>query len=521
MNIDTFFLYGPPGSGKTLLGRNLAERLNLPFIDLDERIQLKAGRSIAELFTFESEADFRNLESRSLRELLPGGTGVIALGGGTLLDFENRRWVTESGPVLCLSASFDTLLNRLKSQENLRPLLKGDLPQRLKNLLDGRSSHYAAFEKQLETDRAPLEELIWKSQVQLGAFRLSSMGPGYDVRVAPNGLSDLGKAMQRRNLKGPLVLVSDENVARFHVQRTLEILGEAGYSAELITLPAGEGYKTVESLQRLWQVFLSAGIERRSTIVALGGGVIGDLAGFAAATFLRGVAWVNVPTSLLAMVDASLGGKTGADLPEGKNLVGAFHPPSLVLADPDLLLTLPEAEQRNGLAEVVKHGWIGDPELIDLCRQGLGVLQKNWDDLIRRGMAVKISMIERDPYEQDLRAALNLGHTLGHALEITSQYRLKHGEAVSIGMVFAARLSESLRFAPKGLSEKVANVLLQLGLPVELPGDLDKERILSSMRFDKKRHNGEARFVLPVGPGQVLWNVEIEEAQILEIMEER
>jgi 3-dehydroquinate synthetase len=196
-------------------------------------------------------------------------------------------------------------------------------------------------------------------------------------------------------------------------------------------------------------------------------------------------------------------------LPQGKNLVGAFHPPSLVLADPQSLATLPPAELRNGLAEVVKHGVIGDPQLFTLCSQGWQALQDRWVEIVRRGMAVKVRIIQEDPYEKGCRASLNLGHTLGHAIELVSGFELKHGEAVSIGMVASARLAERLGIAQPALASQIADTLAGLDLPVEIPSDLDRQRLLQVMGVDKKRQSGKLRFVLPESIGEVRWGVEI------------
>jgi len=210
-----------------------------------------------------------------------------------------------------------------------------------------------------------------------------------------------------------------------------------------------------------------------------------------------------MPTTLLAMVDASLGGKTGFDLPEGKNLIGSFYPPKLVLADPQVLKTLPEEEFRSGLAEVVKHGIISDPELFNLCGRGLDWIKENLEEIVRRAMAVKIKIIEEDPYEKGFRAALNLGHTVGHAVEIVSGFRLRHGEAVAIGMVAEAKLAQRLTVAGKGLSETVTETLKALSLPIQIPGELSREEIIRAMRVDKKKSNGIMRFALPVEIGKV------------------
>jgi 3-dehydroquinate synthetase len=234
------------------------------------------------------------------------------------------------------------------------------------------------------------------------------------------------------------------------------------------------------------------------------------MAGFTAATFMRGCNWVCVPTTLLSMVDASIGGKTGFDLPEGKNLVGAFNPPRLVLADPDVLSTLPERELRSGFAEVVKHGIIADPELFDLCAQGWETVNSRLPEVVRRGMAVKVKVIEDDPYEQGVRAALNLGHTIGHAVELVSGFSLLHGEAVAIGMVAEARLAERLAVAGPGLSEALKSTLTALGLPVEIPKDLEREKLISAMKVDKKKRSGVIRFVLPVKIGEVKVGVVVE-----------
>jgi 3-dehydroquinate synthetase len=233
------------------------------------------------------------------------------------------------------------------------------------------------------------------------------------------------------------------------------------------------------------------------------------MAGFAAATFLRGVSWVALPTSLLAMVDASLGGKTGIDLPQGKNLVGAFYSPRLVLADPLALDTLPEAELRSGMAEVVKAGVIGDPELFGLCALGWDALRVKLAEVVCRAMAVKISVIGSDPYETGRRAVLNLGHTIGHAVELVSNFQLRHGEAVAIGMVAASRLAERLEIAEPGLADKIENVLSGLSLPVEIPPELDRQAVFSAVQLDKKRLDGSVRFVLPVRLGDVRFGVDV------------
>ncbi len=506
------FLYGPSGSGKSTVGRVLAEHLDLPFLDLDAEIEARSGTSIPEIFAREGEVHFRAWERLVLEQVIAGGERIIALGGGALTSPETRALAEARGRVVLLTADVDTLLARLRADAVERPLLAGDAEERLRALLARRAEHYASFPLQVDTAGKALEEVAWAVQVRLGLFRLRGMESrkhlAYDVRVQAGGLDALGAMLADRGLRGPVVVVTDENVAGFHLERTLDSLRHAGFEAHGVTIPAGEAHKTAATVARLWEAFSAAGVERGSMVVALGGGVVGDLTGFAAATWLRGVPWVAVPTSLLAMVDASLGGKTGADLSQGKNLIGAFHPPRLVLADPEALATLPRQEFVNGLAEVVKHAVIGDDGLLPLAEKALEQYLSDPScpfvvELIRRAMAVKIRVIEEDPYEAGLRAALNFGHTVGHGVELASGFRLRHGEAIAIGMVVEARMAERIGLAALGLAEEIAATLRTLGLPTEIPPDLDRDAILAAMRRDKKKAGGVVRFALPAAIGDV------------------
>ena len=352
----------------------------------------------------------------------------------------------------------------------------------------------------------------------LGMFRVKGMEsrkhPAYDVRVQPGGIDHLGELLLARGLRGPVTVVTDENVGAAYLSRTTEALKNSGFEAHGVTIPAGEQHKTLATVSQLWEAFSVAKIERGSTIVALGGGVIGDLAGYAASAWLRGVPWVAVPTSLLAMVDASMGGKTGFDLPQGKNLVGAFHPPRLVLADPEVLATLPKEEFINGMAEVIKHGVIADPALFNLCKN-MKTLPTNdmLASFISQAMAVKIKIIEEDPYEQGIRAALNLGHTVGHGVELASGFQLRHGEAIAIGMIVEAHLAEKMELAPTGLVDKIATVLRSVGLPTEIPTDLDRNAITNAMTRDKKKAGGIVKFALPASIGDIKVGVTVDNWQ--------
>jgi shikimate kinase / 3-dehydroquinate synthase len=512
-----YYLYGPPGSGKSTIGRRLAASLDFPFIDLDEVITARAGKSIPEIFENAGEPAFRASELAALRETAEQGQesrpAVVALGGGALLSQQARQVAESSGQVLCLTAEFDTLLARASAQHGQRPLLAGNADERLRKLLVERGAHYRSFPYRLDTMEGSPEALSWKAQLALGAYRVRGMGHPYDARVEDGGLSRLGNHLRARNLTGPVVVVSDQNVGALYLESVRAALQAADFEVHTFCFPPGEAHKNIATVQSAWARFIEAGLERGSTVLALGGGVVGDLAGFAAATFLRGVSWVNLPTSLLAVVDSSLGGKTGVDLPEAKNLVGAFHPPSLVLADPLVLRSLPERELRNGLSEVVKHGVIGDPELFGLCAQGWEAVQEHLGQIARQGMAVKLRIIEEDPYEKGVRQTLNLGHTIGHGVELASGFGLLHGEAIAIGMVAEAQLAERIGLAESGLAERLSEVLSGLGLPTEIPAAIARQEIIRAMRLDKKRSSGVVRFALPVRVGEVRTGVVVEDWQ--------
>jgi 3-dehydroquinate synthase len=354
---------------------------------------------------------------------------------------------------------------------------------------------------------------LFRANENVTRFELSAcsalMGHGLLVR--------LPELLAAKNLRPPFVVITDTGAGYFYGDAVAEAL-----SAPEIRFPQGEAHKTLDTVRELYARCITNGLERDGTLLALGGGVVGDVAGFVAATFMRGVRWVNLPTTVLAMADASLGGKVGVDLPEGKNLVGAFHPPALVVADFDTLATLPEIEARYGLAEVIKAAIIGDADLFawfsSLNDEKSTPTYPPIPVLIARAAAVKVGIVNADPHERGERAKLNLGHTIGHGVEAASGYAIRHGEAVAIGMVAEARLAEMMGLAEAGLAEMIADCLRRVGLPTHCPG-LSAGAIRAAMGADKKKAGGKLKFALPEGIGEVVWGIEADEKLLMAVLE--
>ena len=346
----------------------------------------------------------------------------------------------------------------------------------------------------------------------------------YSIHIGSGLLDSLGARMRDLRIQGSIALVQDSQVAGNYGVRALKSLEDAGYRTATVQVPSGEASKSLEQLSALYDAFARARLDRRSVVVALGGGVVGDLAGFAAASYLRGIDFVQVPTTLLAQVDSSVGGKTGIDLLSGKNLVGAFHQPRLVIADLDTLATLPIRDYVAGLAEVIKYGIIADAELfayLELNREG--ALRHHPDvlaHLVARSCEIKADVVGKDEREAGLRAILNYGHTIGHAVEAAAGYgRYLHGEAIAIGTAAANWLSTRVGWLPAEVAARITGLLAAYGLPIRLEEPLDHQEILAAMRLDKKTVDGVFQFVLARGMGEV-GMLSVSEALVLEALRE-
>lgn len=528
---ERIILIGPTGSGKTTVGRLVAARLGWPFVDTDELVVRAAGRPIPDIFSDEGEAGFRVRERAALAEALERRRAVVATGGGIVERRDNLEMMRRRGWVVALAVSPEVALRRATAEAAgnaaaLRPMLAGGDPlARLRDLHERRQRWYADAGDTIQTgDDTPegVAARVLAAQVGRGLLppdgardaTVSIVASGdarYDAAVAWGGLATLGERLAALGLPSRLHVVADANVAALYESYVTDTLARAGFEAAVYRVPAGETSKSAERLASIYDWLAERRAERSEAVVALGGGVVGDLAGFAAATYLRGVPLAQVPTSLLAQVDASIGGKVAIDHPRGKNLIGAFYPPRLVLADPATLLTLPRRELIEGWAEVVKHGVALDAAYFER-------LERDADDLlalapeattaaVAGSVALKGSVVAGDEREREggRRHLLNYGHTLAHAVETVAGYGAwLHGEAVAVGMVVAARLGQRIGVTPEAVVARQETLLARCGLPVRLDARGDRfaaSALLRAALWDKKVRGGRARWVLASAMG--------------------
>ncbi len=512
-------LVGLMGAGKTSIGRRLAARLGLPFHDADAEIELAAGTSIAELFNRFGEAEFRAGERRVIRRMLAGEPIVLATGGGAFMDTETRATVRRDAVSLWLRVPLPTLVRRV-SQRSHRPLLVGQEPADvLQRLMEQRHPVYAEADLVLDCGDEPPDHTTSRVVTALQAWqaprRLSlSLSQGsYDVVVGSGLLSRAGALLAPVLPQKRCVVITDDIVAPLHLAALQAGLAATGFQHDVIVLPNGERAKSLEQYTQLIDRLLDLRVERRTAIVALGGGVVGDLAGFAAATVLRGLPLVQIPTTLLAQVDSSVGGKTAINTRHGKNLLGAFHQPRMVLADTDTLATLPPRELRAGYAETVKAGLIGDAGFFGWCEShGEAVIAGDRPvqaEAVLRACAFKAQVVGEDEREEkpnNGRALLNLGHTFGHAIEAECGYgNVLHGEAVAAGIGLAFQLATRLGLCDASDTDRVIAHLNSVGLPGDLSRlnrRLSADGLLDHMRRDKKMRDGRMHLILPHAIGR-------------------
>lgn len=525
------------GAGKTTVGRALAKRLGKKFIDSDHEIEARTGTSIPCIFEIEGEESFRRREAEVIRDLTARDGIVLATGGGAILDPQSRAYLKSRGTVVYLRASVSSILHRTSHDKN-RPLLQtADPRKKLEELTRQREPLYSEVaDIVIDTGRPNVyimvqtilnqlglgqqfpqdqEEQRQQEKIMASADGTSAALPpinlqvalgerSYPITIGQSLLSDL--SLLGRQIPGRRVaVVTNTTVAPLYLESFKKSLLAAGKDVIEIILLDGEEEKNWASLMLVFDALLAQKCDRKTTLVALGGGVIGDLTGYAAASYMRGVPFVQVPTTLLAQVDSSVGGKTGINHPLGKNMIGAFYQPQAVIADIATLNTLPPRELSAGLAEVIKHGAIIDAGFFDWIEANIGKLMAKdpaaLAHAIERSCQIKAEVVRQDEREGGLRAILNFGHTFGHAIEAGLGYgNWLHGEAVGCGMVMAADLSCRMGLIDTASKNRIAELVRAAGLPVVAP-DLGTARWLELMQIDKKNEDGQIKFILlkPLG----------------------
>ena len=516
-------LTGFMGTGKTTVGRVLADQLGFEFVDTDAIIESRHG-PIKTIFSERGEEEFRAIERDLAEELAEHSRLVIATGGRMMLDPANVASLSRNGRVFCLVATPEVILERVTADKARaeRPLLSVPDPhQRIVELLGERDPEYRRF-AQLTTDAQSPEtiagDIATLARSDPKRFAIDTPTGDYHFSV---GAALLPFVRQLAGIDGELVVVTDAETADLY-------LASCSTPDTFIVLPSGPGRrKSLDQVTYVYDALLEARVDRSATIMSLGDSIVGDIAAFAAATYLRGVDLVHCPTDLIAMIDTSVGGKVGLDTRHGRNLIGLYKQPSAVIADVATLQTLDARHFSAGMAEVLKHGLIADSDLLDQLEAGewssagrelpgaLGDMQS----LVAQAVQVKIAIVQADPFESGQREFLNLGHTFAHAFEQVDTDGLIHGEAVAIGIIAAARLSAAVDSLSAENVTRIERLIDRLGLPSVLPRRLDLHAVIEAMTRDKKRRHGRQRFVLLRDIGDPFVTDDVPECTVREILE--
>ncbi len=501
-------LTGFMGTGKTTVGRILARRFGLEFLDTDDEIERTCGCSVAELFARDGESCFRQLETQIFSEALQASGQVIATGGGTLLSGSNRLLLGSDQEVVCLTCDPDTIAQRVGDARQ-RPLFDPRQPRKVRTLLAEREPVYSLYSQVDTTNRSPeqvaqaVTDLI--PLAEAAAFDLTQTQQSrvlFEAGLLPRA----GTTLARHGLTASVLVLTDSTVAGLPIFNAMRAsLAAAGLDTHVHTIHPGEEHKTLQTMDGVYQAAMQARLDRSSTVLGMGGGVVGDMAGLLAATYLRGLNLVLAPTTLLAQVDAAIGGKVGVDFHAAKNMIGAFKPANLVLIDPAALRTLPASTLAEGLVEVIKIGFMCSQALISQLEEVTLDDVLEHPQIIRAAAHQKVEIVQRDPLERGDRMLLNFGHTIGHGLEAASAYRLSHGQAVSIGMVAETRLAVTHGWCAESTLETLRSLLARFSLPTEV-GHIDCDAVLRFVGQDKKRRAGAIRLAIPrdIGDGAVV-----------------
>lgn len=512
------FFTGFMASGKSRTGRALAERLGRPFVDTDNVIVERAGKSITEIFEQDGEAKFREMERDIIAEIAASETPqVISLGGGALTQAENLKVIKESGTIIRLWAKPEILSERI-GRKNTRPLLANlsdeERLAKIKVMLKDREKNYAHADFSVESSNDNNEGHVIEQILQMLRFWEShaldvypSEGGRYPIFIGKNIIPAAGVMLEGLKIAGDyeFLICTDTTIAKAQAQKLAELRGQAG-RCPVFKFQAGERNKTLHNLNQLYSFMLHRGYTRKSCLLQMSGGVVGDMAGFGAATYQRGIPFIQFPTTLLSMVDSSVGGKVAVNHAEGKNMIGAFYQPKAVVCDLSVLETLPENEYLAGLAEIVKYGVIYDEEFFAYMEKNVDKIKSHDIDtlkhLIFRSCQIKAEVVGIDEKEAGLRAILNYGHTFGHAIEKLTHYELfSHGIAVSLGMRVAARAAVLLGKMDSAAEARQNALLDALGFPKTYA--INVEQAWDAMAIDKKASKGKRVYILPTKIGTV------------------
>lgn len=519
-------LTGFMGTGKTSVGRELGAKLGYEFIDTDVLIEDREGMPISMIFKKKGEDYFRQVEQAIVAEIAQKRNAVIATGGGVIKNRRNVKSLRRRGILVWLKADPEIILKRVMAEGGTRPLLDVKEPlQEINKLLDERLKLYRQADTSVDTDyKTPdeaAEEIIEELGLNTEVVSVDLGERSYNILIGRKILQRLGLRL-REFRPSKVAIISNKTVFPLYRDTVLKSLRAVDINAEIILIPDGEEYKDLLWTYYIHGRLLKARFDRSSMLIALGGGVVGDITGFVAATYMRGIRFIQVPTTLLAQVDSSVGGKTGVNHPLGKNMIGSFYQPSLVCIDVETLKTLPEREFYSGMAEVIKYGVIEDREFFDYLkanRAGIVSLGDGILHIVKRSCKIKADIVSKDERESGLRAILNYGHTIGHSVETVTGYKeYLHGEAIGIGMCAAADLAVKMGIFMQGEAEEIKEMVEMYKLPGAVPDNLNTEEMISAMEVDKKARAGKLQFILPESIGAVRIENDVDRELIKDII---
>lgn len=519
-------LIGFMGAGKTSVGRELSRRLGYPFIDTDVLIEEQEGMPISLIFKEKGEDYFRRLEQSTVEEVSKRSNVVIATGGGVIKNRRNVENLGRRGIIIWLKTIPEVILRRVMAEGGKRPLLDVEEPlKEINRLLSERENLYRQADVTIDTSfitpGEAAEEIIEELCLDMQEVTVELNERSYRIVIGRKMLPKLGLRLKEFR-PSRVAIISNNTVFPLYGETIVESMKRYNMNPDVFLLPDGEEYKDPVWAYYLHGKLLEARLDRESLLIALGGGVIGDITGFVASTYMRGIRYVQVPTTLLAQVDSSVGGKTGVNHPLGKNMIGTFHQPSLVFIDVDTLKTLSSREFRASIAEVIKYGVISDRRLFEYLKtekEKIVSLGDSIINVIKRSCEIKADIVSRDEREAGLRAILNFGHTIGHAIETVTGYkRFLHGEAVAMGMCAAADLAVRSGIFQKDAAEELKGLVRMYGLPERIPEDIPVSEIVEAMEVDKKARAGKLRFILPEDIGRVRIAGDVERELIKEVI---